>query len=404
MPFDFLDPAQSGMSDLMSLIQSPETAQKMQDLGVDQQKIDDLMAIDTTAEPVFSMQSDTEVANRAALTNSLQGITSVDEAWTAINSADISQSSGMFDTSTQDLKFEYLDSFYKQSGTPLIESIEDSNRVTAAIPTNMNSNQFKDYADHLYETGDFQSDGAYGANTRGFDDQGRLILDANRADGNLLGNIMSTGIPAVIAGSTGAAIGGLAGGGLLGGSLGGGTASALSGVIQDGSVDIGNTLTGALVGGTSGYLGGYSNEMGEGGLSLGSTIYGDPIGDASSNTPEIGDTPVNNGDTWHWERDPTSVSGWKVVANTADSIGGGGSQSSSETDTLPGGGILGGVPSGSPGGSQGGWEASGGMEAPWEGEQVDPNHATREDAQWTHVNPDGIIVAGNEQGEVWEVG
>lgn len=44
-----------------------------------------------------------------------------------------------------------------------------------------------------------------------------------------------------------------------------------------------------------------------------------------------------------------------------------------------------------------------GPEAPPEGTQVDPNHATREDEVWRHTNPDGTVVAGNEMGEVWEV-
>lgn len=45
----------------------------------------------------------------------------------------------------------------------------------------------------------------------------------------------------------------------------------------------------------------------------------------------------------------------------------------------------------------------GGQDIPELGEQIDPNHAERDDGQWIHQNPDGTWVAGNEMGEVWEI-
>ena len=48
--------------------------------------------------------------------------------------------------------------------------------------------------------------------------------------------------------------------------------------------------------------------------------------------------------------------------------------------------------------------ASGGSTAPEPGETITPNHAVRdEEPAWTHTNPDGSVVAGNEMGEVWEL-
>jgi len=34
---------------------------------------------------------------------------------------------------------------------------------------------------------------------------------------------------------------------------------------------------------------------------------------------------------------------------------------------------------------------------------ITPNHAPRDDETWRHTNPDGTVVAGNDQGEIWEV-
>ena len=94
--------------------------------------------------------------------------------------------------------------------------------------------------------------------------------------------------------------------------------------------------------------------------------------DLNTGTPSIGDTPVGEGDDWHWERDPDSVSGWKVVPNTP------------EYDAAQGGG-------GSGGGSG--------------GELRPPNTIGqgKETEAWRHQNPDGSWVAGDDTGDVWEI-
>jgi hypothetical protein len=210
VPYDggFQDPSQLATTNVMDQLQDPAMIEALRASGWTDQQIADYQNIGTGGSPYMdSLADDSVSANRDLLTEGLQGVTTADEAWIVINSItggdDWQGMDGFLDPSVQDLKFQYLDAFYDQSGVEFLAPIEGQSRVTMAIPETMNSNQWHDYADRIAEEYNLFPEGAWGANTRGLDDQGRLILDAENPDSSLFGKIMEIGIPLAISAGTG---------------------------------------------------------------------------------------------------------------------------------------------------------------------------------------------------------